>query len=273
MKKYLLILIALLFLAFPLHADVNTKDGSAITTISDMDGSSDSHDVVDGQVIISPCPSFYADANVTFSWDGDYAADHNAACDSGGTKIDDSADAIDTHTNYGESGSVGANMLADNYLSWADSGEQYIDNEGPQTLYMRIYISAAPAGDVTVFESWYDGTNHITMEIRAGLKNRAYYTENPDSDQALAATAIASGAWATIGYTWDRTALDHSISYDGTNWTDFLNVTSGTWQAELDDITLGDNNDAGVSPGGADYIYIDRLVIIDGWKQDIPTNW
>lgn len=53
MKKHLLILMALFLLVLPLYADVDTKDGTAITTATDIDGSSDAHDVADGQTITS----------------------------------------------------------------------------------------------------------------------------------------------------------------------------------------------------------------------------
>lgn len=53
MKKTIWVLFAVFFVAVLVWADVDTKDGSAITTTSDMDGSSDSHDIADGQTIKS----------------------------------------------------------------------------------------------------------------------------------------------------------------------------------------------------------------------------
>ena len=222
----------------------------------------------------SSCPSFYNATDVIFSWDGDHDSGTEYACNTAGDALEGTNSNLTIHTDYGESGSNGANIDAtDKYLTWEDSGDQYIDDVGPQTIWMRVYISATPDDYTVLFESVYNADNRLELMIADDLSNFDYY--NAGSSPASATHSVLAGSWIDIAYSWTTPAGagtptgDHS-SWGGSTWEDNDNELGYAMASNLPNITLGDNLTGANGPGAGKYINVTQFAIVDGYKSAKP---
>ena len=224
------------------------------------------------------CPAYYADANVTFSWDGDHSWGSKYGCKADGSTILGTG-SLTPSTSYGESGSNGVSLDGINGIIFATSGDAQI-NDAIGTIWIRIIFDNEPDNDVTVFEGAESGDPTDTMYILqkaydggepAELNHqRAYYGNSEAASASCSNYDIPTGSFQTVAYSWDRANGDHS-AHNGTAWDDDDDELVVTL-ADFDEIVIGEDNiDKGVP--GAGYIYIDRIVIMSTYKAAAPANW
>ena len=224
----------------------------------------------------SPCPAFYADTNVVFSWDGDHSSGTNYACDHNGNGISGTNSSLTISTSYGESGSNGALIdYLDEYLSWPDTGDQYIDDAGPQTVWLRINISTNPStNEVWIFEA-DDGSNDnaIGVNISTTPSIVGVYRAN-DVGAQVAATSPGTGSFITVGYTWDASTVpdgDHAADDSGAGWDEDPDELDTSMTGNMTYIRIGELYFENTDSDGI--IYVDRFCIMDGYQASPPTNW
>jgi len=295
MKKFFLAFLVLFILIFStlLFAVVDTKDGASITTATDIDGSTDTHDVVDGSPVATSCPPWYADANVIASWNGQ-GATHNTLYEPDGTPNE--AD-TDTATTADIGGGVIAIVLDDavsglEVLRW--SGDLYFDGAADQTICLKVQFN----GDVP-----HDGTNDIVRLFDAGdgtddsvfICNDAggqdrmlgyFFAQGAGSQSAYGAT-LALNTPITIAYSWDmgdscNTDCEHSANPGDeptpddwpSGWeedVDAIDTAMTTASARLD---LG-NTQPATCADADESIYILQMALVNGYQFDCSslTGW
>ena len=225
----------------------------------------------------SSCPPWYADAGVTFSWDGNHDSGNLVGCQDDGTEVTATNNAMDIGTAYSEAGdpSIGAraNALGD-YLRWA-IGTGEVDMAGAGTLCVRINMAALPSADTVVINA-YNSTDAVLIYARTSTNTDliSYYntTDGPD-DYAIGAPA-ATG-WKTIAVSWDKPGDDLSTNPgDNGTWLsgyeDDLNESLGVHTNDPIQIDIGSTSGA---PGTN--IDFDRVAILNTWKADCSalTGW
>lgn len=214
MKKYLFILIALLFSAFPVYAtDVDTKDGSAFTTTSDADGSTDSHDVADGQTIKSG-GEVYAD--VTFYWGCENTTAEKSDGDSSATAVSSVA------INSGDSPPVGTNSVdcpggEDNY-TFDISSDDIVTcaSEGRVGFYFRLETFW---NDAPLWAARYDADNEIRIKLDDDTDVvLTYEANNVRATAVWNNTVIGTGTWYFVEAKWNITTDVYQIRVDNGTW-------------------------------------------------------
>jgi len=219
----------------------------------------------------STCPSWYASA--VFSWDGDHSSGTNYGCAADGTPVTGTNSNLTITTAYGESGSNGAHITdVDQYLEFTG----YIDDATPQTLWIRIYISAAPAASVCLFDSYVDGNNFIRGYVQANLIATGGYNGQSAGEQtATSQTTLTAASWIDIAYSWGTAAGagtptgDHSY-YWGGGWQDDDNELGYAMTSTPTEFAIGEHLIGGDPPGGDDYINITQFALVDGYKASKP---
>jgi len=88
MKRAILVLFAILLVVGLVKADVDTKDGVAITTTSNIDGFTSNIDDYDGQVVTSGVTDYTADANCMGAWFMNGTGDETDRSGEGGTLVE-----------------------------------------------------------------------------------------------------------------------------------------------------------------------------------------
>ncbi len=216
----------------------------------------------------SPCPSFYASA--IFSWDGDHTSGTNYGCETDGDAVQGTNSGLQIDTDNGESGSNGALVDSLNeYLTWTDSGDQYIDDDSEQTIWMRVYISEAVDDDTSLFESWIDGENRIILLLHSTDTIWGVYEADNTYDSTTAGS-FPTGSWTDIAISWDYTEDDFSAYEANGGWVDDTNEGFGTMISDLDDITIGENA-TNMGPAGTGiFIRITQFAIVSGYKTAVP---
>lgn len=253
MKKFIL-LIALLCFIPSAHADLDEVVGVTIAG---------------GE----PCPSWYASA--IFSWDGDHPSGTDYGCETDGDAIQGTNSSLEISQSYGETGTYAAKMDSnDEYLTWVDSGGQYIDVDVAQTICFRAYFSdQAVDGKITYFEAEAE-TNHYVFMKMSNLNTITYGYYKAGAGQAWAtySEGDCTGSWLDVCYSWEaaRPDGDSSITINGGGaWSE--DVDSIDWDMnDPNDITLGENVVASDTPDGVEYVYIDHFAILSGYEQSPP---
>lgn len=234
----------------------------------------------------SSCPAYYADTNVVFSWDGDHASGTNYGCDNGGTGVAGTNTNLTISTSYGEGGSSNG-ALIDNVnerLEFADSGDQYIDDDSNQTWCARIYIETAPASSSVFFLEANDGsnTNMLRQYIDTTPNYQCGYKADASNDYA-AGTGPTEDDWITVCHSWNGTVPngDHSAYpgnpgaedvYDVTEWEEDANEIDTQMTANLTSFMVGEEYGGGADDASG-VIYVDQFVIMNGYEQAPPANW
>ena len=220
------------------------------------------------------CPPFYNATNVVFSWDGDHDSGTNYACDSAGNPLEGTNTNLTIHTDYGEAGSNGAYVdTHDENLIWTQTEDQYIDDVGPQTVWLRVFISDVPDTAYAIYEgNAGSGANYIGIKISSTNANiTGIYRGNSAGDQVYG-LAPTTGSFINIGYSWNYNTYDHSV-YNGSSWDEDANETLNSLTAAIDAIVIGEDVSEADDAGPGHYTRIDQLVIIDGYEAAIPTGW
>ena len=176
----------------------------------------------------------------TFSWDGDWSGDADKACSTSGdsTGIDGTLTGTTISTDYGESGSYG--MIIDgtnDYIKYSTSSDINIDPSVATTIWMRIYLSAAPGQGINIFKvcgtTDCSTNDYITIAITNTREMMCTYRNSTISPSNYSASTIAIGSWVDIAYSFDPANQDHDVTHNGTNWSEDINeiTTVSTWNA------------------------------------------
>jgi len=223
--------------------------------------------------VANPCPAYYADANVMFSWNGNHTSGSNYACDSAGNPVEGTNVGLGVDAGYGESGN-GVTLLADDYITWANSGDTYI-NDDIGTAWFRVYLSAAPDNEVCYGEWRYDADNEMNVIQGASTSMAGWHQGGGGAADSASGHSVPTGSWANIGYTWDQSTGDNHASYgnSGTGWDPDEADGLDAFAANINEIVLGNRYYNSGDPGSGKYIYIDRFVIMSGYQTALPTNW
>jgi len=221
----------------------------------------------------NPCPPFYADSGVVWSWDGNYPGSHNTACDSAGNPDVADTDAATTAAAYGE---TGIGMLVENaqeYLQWNQTAQQYLDETSAQTICVRMKVSPTIVDYTGIFKS-ANVSDQILITIKDDGSLIGYYSVTTGTDQTVYGATAPDSAWFTGAYSFDKPNLDHASNPGdngtwGSGWDEQVNELNDAMTNDLDDITIGNNSTA--DPAEGDYVYIDKIAIVNGYKFDCST--
>ena len=205
-----------------------------------------------------------------FAWNGDYPSDTDAACDSVAAKEEGTINgSLDIGTSYGESGSVGIKAdTTGESLQWTDAADEFIDDDAERTVWMRVYMSAAPDNDLRIFNAT-SGTYRVSIQWRVTGDIRGQYYGTGELASVSCDVDSSTGTWVTIGYTYDMPNGDHSIDCDGT-WDENIDEITADHGTAVTAIYIGapDNE-----PGDVEYIQVDRIAIVDGYQAAKPSGW
>jgi hypothetical protein len=229
------------------------------------------------------CPAYALDDNVVFAWNGDHDSGTNYGCSGSAVAVEGTNTSLTITDSYGESSSNGALCDTVNQnLLWADTGDQYIDDVGPQTICARIYIEAGVTSNGLNFFEGSDGTadNHLKMWLNSSDTTQGRYVGNTNSDFCTG-TAATQDDWITVCYSWDQANGDHSFypgnpededTYDATEWREETDELGDTMAANMTEFLIGEYR-AGGSEDDTATIYVDRIVLMDGYEAAPPTHW
>ena len=217
------------------------------------------------------------DETYTIAWTGDLA-DMNDACDSSKEKVDGTNVNLPIGTDYGESGAVGVQIAdVDEYLAWTNVG--MIDVSTPQTIWCKIYISAAPDVETIIFEAW-DTTNNegICINIMTDGRTIGVWEDGGDYE-TMANNNTGNAEWKYIAYSFDIGNTKHSVYDSGsvgtTEWdeeVEGINVLT----ADPDNILIGTNGSPASrttgDPGAGKYINIEKCAVVNGYQAANPLD-
>jgi len=205
-------------------------------------------------------------------WNGDWTLDTDKACiGSTDTTGKDSALVIGGtfSTDYGESGSIGFIVDGTNHFSRYDQTlRQYAKDNVAQTIWMRIYISAALDADPYVIRLVDSAATTETIRIDIATVTGSVYAVG--TYRAISATSgiLATGSWITVGSSWDKGGTEKLAVCYGVTWSAEFDISAQSFTTGVNQIFVG--NAGGGAPGAGKYVYIDKWVIQDGYKTACP---
>ena len=213
-------------------------------------------------------PSWYS--SVMFGWTGDMKEGTNYAFDTNGTPIKGTSNSLPVGTSYGEGApDIGAllDTLNEN-ITWSNSGDTYV-NDSIGTLWMRVYISAAPTGTVSIFETNYDASDYIQINVTStDTTVQGSYTATGNNDTAYG-YGISYGGWIDIAYSWDQANGDHSC-YDSGEWEEDLDELGHVLEADIANIVLGESIAGVAEMDGEKYVWVTQFAIVSGYETAKP---
>lgn len=215
MKKLLILLFLILYPCVLLA-------GFSVDTVSSPDSvdtvsSPESVEGVDSGGAASPCPSYYASANL--SWDGDHTSGNLYACDSSGNPVLFTDEGSVDIGAYGEGGSNAIKIInGATYMYLQQTAGQYFNETADMTICLKINHSAtASASDIRVFMvTDSEGDDKVT----AGFDDTTYFwgswAGEGQSTQTAFATSPTTGTWEIMAESTEGSALTNGgQSVDG----------------------------------------------------------
>lgn len=205
-----------------------------------------------------------------FAWNGEHTSGTGYACEGDGDPASGTVTGSPTiSTAVGEGGADVALMadLNNEYLTWSDSGGARIDLNGAQTLWMRVYVSAAPAGSTRLFNAEYDANNYIGVNLSTSLDVVATHKISATAPTAYGAAAISSGQWVDIAYAWDRPNQDHAVNSNGA-WYEDANELASSDGTDITAIRIGPYY--GFSMPANENVRVSKYAIVPGYKAAKP---
>ena len=223
----------------------------------------------------SPCPPFYADSGVVWSWDGQHTSGHNFGCFANGTADEADTDAATTGTDYGEGGADIGILIADSsdYLAWEVMGA-VIDQDGPQTMCVKAKISATIVGVNVLLARMENGNDAMRLFIKVDdIVGGFLTTDDPDAYTGEP-NLYTAGGWQTYAYSWKDccTDGDHWAEAD-TNDDEDLDELDTAQTNTIAEFTLGN---LGMSaPDGGKTVHITKAALVTGYQVDCSalTGW
>lgn len=219
----------------------------------------------------SECSSFYDDS--ILSWDGDYPSDTDAACETDGDQVQGSQSGGDLGTDYGESGSVGFKVDAANeHISYSQSADQYLDDLGAVTIWMRIYFSALPTSTAAIFMGFNGVGNYILIDVRNTGELTGTYRDVGTVNLVYSPSSISAESWVDVAYSYDRASANTHTFNTGGSWkADESDSLSTSTVGDISKIDIGETDEGGAfSMGAGEYYQITQWAIVDGYKAAKP---
>lgn len=252
-------------------AALSTIRGTSVSSIDNLHGIPIETIATSRGSTIRGCPAYYADSNVTFSWNGDHNSGTKYGCKSDGSTILGTG-SLTPNTSYGEAGSYGVSLDGTNSIVFATSGDAQIDND-IGTVWIRFWYTATTNAS-TLFEGSVDGTQADSFAVVkiASTDQIAGFWELDGSPVSAYGNGVPTSGWYDIAYSWNwSTTITHSgWGLDATGWEEDAAETAGQL-ANFDEIVIGENNYNLNAPTGV--IYIDRIAILSTYQAAKPTNW
>ncbi len=222
---------------------------------------------------VSPCPSYYASA--ILSWDGDHTTGTNYGCNTAGDAIEfTNEDTFTISTDYGEGGADKGGFVDgnDTGLTKSQTADQYLDDDGAQTLWIRAYFDGDVAGNTTIGAGSYATTpaeDIIRLVLSANTKCRSIFVANSNTDTIDSAGAVTFDAWQNVAESWDYLGGDLSV-YAAAAWTDSADVLEDAHANKINELVIGTHNTGSGAPGAGNEIWITDWAIVDGYKTACP---
>ncbi len=227
--------------------------------------------ILGSAVTVAATPSNCMAGTYVFSWTGDYPGSTTTACNSAGAALSGTlVGGAVVSTDYGEVGDKGLQVNATNkfiiYIATAG-----VTPSAAQTLWMRVFLSAAPTANTEVFKGYElptASTTYISLSVQTDRSILGTY-RNPTINVTAAGPSLLSiSTWTDIGYSWDPPNQDHSTAV-GTTWDEDLNEITTTTSTVADRIVIG--NFSSSNPGCE--IRIRQMAIVNGYQASKPSGW
>jgi len=264
MIKTLFILIVILTLCCPVVADQTLTIGAGTHTMTIGAGKT----ITVSGAVAATCPS----GTYLFAWNGDYGSDKDKGCFTSGASQKDGTQSGGTlSATYGQTG-VGFGLTAnDQYVTWAISGNDGIDPD-VGTMWLDVYlpaVSITPAKQIIVFECFADGSNHLSLGIRA-LGGLFGFYEGTSTGKTVTTSTLGVEGWNRVAYSWSRSGAEethkHSVKLNAEAWIEDVEPL-GTWAVSATSITIGEK-DIGITH--SDTVYIDDVYVLAGYQTAHP---
>jgi len=201
-------------------------------------------------------------------WNGDYTSDTDKACfDSGASAKDGTQNDGTIGTDYGETGNGFRITAEDQYLKWAVSSEDGIDDE-EGTVWMSVYVTEDESRtDSTVFEAHVDVNNGIDIQVKGNNRVRGRHEGDGAPNNLDDATIMISpGEWHRIGYTWKVATDFHCVAVNESAWV-CQEETLTAFDEPLDQMQIGEDNTEATQ---TDTIDIDNVYVTGTYQDDDP---
>ena len=234
--------------------------------------------VVSGSSAESPCPSYYADA--ILSWDGDHTTDAYTGCDSAGDPVTFTGSGTEDIGTYGQSSSMALKISdTDDWINYTQTAQQYVDETGAQTICMIVNLSAIP-----------DNIFRYTGVYEAGAVDDELYAISSTTANNFAAISDAQGqtanisnsyvlgygAYKVVGISWYVNAGDDLSANPGDEGTwdngwERDNDTLEAYGSDLVEIYIGCGG-RGLAVGDTETAIIDDWAVFDGYEVDCSLH-
>jgi len=258
MRKSQAIILAFLFCWFlavlPIWADVDTKDGTSITTASDMDGFTSNISTADGVAVAAAggdCPS----GTYKFAWNGQHPSGANYGCwDSGTTS---------------EAGVVTGLTVTSDYATINDSDERMEFTSGAPldadigTVWMDLWIVTSPTAQCGVYESVNTDSTQLMVLANDTVLGIHF---NGGWDDVPSDAALSEGEWERVAYSWSTAANEHVIYANGF-WNSADAETLGSVDPAPDHFRIGEYESGAICTGE---IRIRNVYFIESYKANDP---
>ena len=218
MKK--LLLIVLLLAPGLCFADLDTLDGSAITT---------STLYADGAAIASGGAASDCDSRGTadFLWTGDNASGTDYACISGGTQQASGGDSPTIDSSVSESTSTlhnGSNTVlldadGNHRLTFTVTSEDIVDLT-LGTIELYVYpVEASVSANSEIAYVYGDSNDYIQIVVMSTGQPRIYHSGSGTVHTVTCTNSVTMQAWNVIKASWDVTgdSLSIKLNSDATN--------------------------------------------------------
>lgn len=231
-----------------------------------------------GAAAETSCPPYYADANVTFSWNGDHDDGVFTGCDSAGNAVLGVDDGSTTHTDYGEGGSVGLLRAQTKDITWTNTGQAYINGDAPYTVWVRVKIDGPCDNQASFWEANEQTTpaDNIANLAATTTAQRflGIFEGNNDGGVTARGEGYVDATWDDVGYSWNNDAAptDHSANTNA-SWQEDVGEITFPMTQDIYEFKIGSEYKDGGDCGDTEYIYVDRFVIMSGYETALPANW
>jgi len=223
--------------------------------------------VPSGEAPETECPSYYADA--ILSWDGDHSSGTNIGCESDEDTVTFTNESATISTTYGEgAGDIG--MLIDGSsvgLHLTQTADQYIDDDGAQTLWARIYMLGTIDASTIWLGGYYDSTERIRCYLRTNDELRASILAD-GTNYSVNSGTVSYTVWVDVAFSYDFPNDDIAVYYG--SWTESLDALTGDFSDKLNEVVIGTYGLGGSSPGAGNELYITKYALVSGYKAAKP---
>jgi hypothetical protein len=253
MKKYLLLLF---FFPIFVFADVDTFEGTAITTTTDIEGLSANIDDVEGSVVGggAGCPS----GTYYYAWDALHASGDTYAClDSGGSTVE---------------GTVNAGSIVSNYFNKTDASENVEWSCSPYaddvTIWATIRVIATTEYN-TLF-AVHGAADSVACARISNTRKIAMYYQDGSTTSSFSVDTYTDDTPIRAGFSWDVSGDNLSVKLGTGDWETDNGEGLSTFGTTPDAFHVGDIGDCGATAEDDDTIRIYDVDIIKSYQAADP---